>query len=180
LQKLSIDFSKGCDALRTWGLSEGDDLGVKTLIYVYYDLTHPFSYQDILGASATVLNQFSAALSQYATHGHGMREQLKAIRTREESLDEMKRRRRTVFRKADDADKKLSKMNPEHKNLQMQTELLNRLRDEIRQLDTDIMVEEAALGDFKRTVAKMFTGLKFGGMMECCDKGSVRSAGFIS
>ena len=108
-----------------------------------------------------------------------MREQLKSIRTREENLDEMKRRRRAVFRKADDAEKKLSKMSPEHKNIQMQTDLLNRLRDEIKLLDTDIMVEEAALGDFKRTATKLFLGLKIGGLMECCQKGTVHISCFL-
>jgi len=65
-------------------------------------------------------------------------------------------------------------MNPEHKNLGMQTDLLNRLRDEIRLMDSDIMSEEAALGDFKRTASRMWVGLKFGGLLECCEKGTVR------
>lgn len=121
-----------------------------------------------------MLNQFSAGLSQYATHGHTIRESLKTIRTREEALDELKRRRRTVLRKADDAERKLSKMGPEHKHLAMQTETLHRLRDEIRIMDSDIMIEEAAIGDFKRTTTKMFLGIKFGGLVECCDKGKVR------
>lgn len=102
-----------------------------------------------------------------------MRDQLKAIRTREESWDDLKRRRRTVLRKADDAEKKLSKMNPEHKNLVMQTDTLNRLREEIRMMDSEIMTEEAALGDFKRTATRMWMGLKFGGLLECCEKGTV-------
>jgi len=85
----------------------------------------------------------------------------------------MKRRRRTVFKKVDDADKKLNKMSPEHKNLQMQADILNRLREDIRTLDTDIVIEEAALGDFKRTVTRMWMGLKLGGLMECCQKGRV-------
>ncbi|KDR79444.1 hypothetical protein GALMADRAFT_117708 [Galerina marginata CBS 339.88] len=155
LQKLSVDYSKASEALRTWGLNEGDDLG------------------DILSASTTILNHFSSALSQYASHGHVMRDHLKAIRTREESLEDLKRRRRTVHRKAEDADKKLSKMSPEHKNLAMQTETLNRLRDEIRLMDSDIMTEEAALGDFKRSAARMWMGLKFGGLLECCEKGTI-------
>ncbi|KAJ3507334.1 hypothetical protein NLJ89_g6364 [Agrocybe chaxingu] len=155
LQKLSVDFSKASEALRTWGLSEGDDLG------------------DILSASTTILNHFSTALSQYAAHGHVMREHLKAIRTREESLGELKRRRHTVMRKAEDADKKLSRMGAEHKNLAMQTETLNRLREEIRMMDTDIMAEEAALEDFKRTATRMWMGLKFGGLLECCEKGMI-------
>jgi|SRR6266511_2829928 len=32
LQKLSVDFSKAAEALRTWGLCEGDDLGVRLRI----------------------------------------------------------------------------------------------------------------------------------------------------
>ncbi|KAF9472910.1 hypothetical protein BDN70DRAFT_886445 [Pholiota conissans] len=155
LQKLSVDYSKASEALRTWGLNEGDDLG------------------DILSASTTILNHFSSALSQYASHGHVIRDQLKAIRTREEALEDLKRRRRTVVRKAEDADKKLSKMSPEHKNLAMQTDILNRLRDEIRSMDSEIMTEEAALGDFKRSSTRMWMGLKFGGLLEMCEKGTI-------
>jgi len=143
------------------------------------DLSCPLSYQDILSSSTVVLNHFSAALSQYTSHGQGIREQLKVIRARDESLDEMKRRRRTVFRKADDAEKKLSRMGPESKTLHIQTDILNRLRDEVRSLDTNILVEEAALGDFKRSSTKSFMGIKCGGLSECCQKGSVRSVHLI-
>lgn len=129
--------------------------------------------QDILSASTTILNHFASALSQYASHGHVMRDQLKAIRTREEALEDLRRRRRNVVRKAEDADKKLSKMGPEHKNLAMQTETLNRLRDDIRTMDSEIMTEEAALGDFKRTSTRMWMGLKLGGLLEMCEKGTV-------
>ena len=74
---------------------------------------------------------------------------------------------------ADSADKKLNKMGPEHKNLEQQQETLNRLRNEIRSLDADILAEEASLGDFKRTQVKTMMGLKFGGLLECCEKGIV-------
>lgn len=103
-----------------------------------------------------------------------MREQLKAIRTREENLDELKRRRRGVMSKADSAERKLHKMSPEHKNLVPQTDLLNKLREEIRGLDVDIMRDEAAIGDFKRSATRSWLGLKFGGLLECCEKGVVR------
>ncbi|KAF9531466.1 hypothetical protein CPB83DRAFT_786831 [Crepidotus variabilis] len=155
LQKLSVDFSKAAETLRTWGLSEGDDLG------------------DTLSASTTVINHFASALTGYASHGHAMREYLKAIRTREENLEELKRRRRTVMKKAEDADRKLSKMSQEHKNYQMQNETLNKLREEIRTMDTEIMMEEGSLWDFKRTSTKMLLGLKFGGLVECCEKGTI-------
>lgn len=102
-----------------------------------------------------------------------MRDHLKSIRTREENLDELKRRRKNVGAKAETAERKLSKMSPEHKNLPMQTDTLNSLRAEIRSLDSEIMSEEAALGDFKRITTRAWMGLKFGGLVECAEKGTV-------
>ncbi|KAF9448072.1 hypothetical protein P691DRAFT_71215 [Macrolepiota fuliginosa MF-IS2] len=155
LQKLSADFSRASEALKAWGLGEGEDLG------------------NILGASTTIFTHFTSALSQYASHGHTMREQLKAIRTREENLDELKRRRRSVISKAESAGRKLQKMSPEHKNLVQQTDLLSRLQEEIRGLDTEIMRDEAAIGDFKRSATRSWMGLKFGGLLEFCEKGVI-------
>ncbi|KAF9268545.1 hypothetical protein L218DRAFT_940448 [Marasmius fiardii PR-910] len=155
LQKLSADFARAADALRAWGMGEGEDLG------------------DTLSASTNLLNYFSNALSQFATHEHTIREHMKAIRTREENLDELKRRRRALVSKADAAEKKLSKMSPEHKNLHAQMDTLNRLRDEIRMMDSEIMSEESALGDFKRSEMRTLLGLKFGGLLECCEKGTI-------
>ncbi|KAG7091158.1 hypothetical protein E1B28_010211 [Marasmius oreades] len=155
LQKMSVDFARAADALRAWGMGEGEDFG------------------DTLSASTNLLNYFSNALSQFATHEHTIREHMKAIRTREENLDELKRRRRALVSKADTAEKKLSKMSPEHKNLHAQMDTLNRLRDEIRTMDSEIMSEEAALGDFKRSEMRTLLGLKFGGLLECCEKGTI-------
>lgn len=155
LQRLSADYVKASEALRIWGSGEGEDLG------------------DTLSASTTLLAQFATALSQYATHGHPMREYLKSIRTREENLDELKRRRKALSSKADTAEKKLGKMSPEHKNLHLQTDSLNVLRAEIRSLDSDIMTEEALLGDFKRTTTRQWMGLKFGALLECSEKGTI-------
>jgi hypothetical protein len=103
-----------------------------------------------------------------------MREYLKSIRTREENLDDLKRRRKAVSSKADAAERKLSKMSPEHKNHRMQTDSLNVLRAEIRSLDSEIMSEESTLGDFKRTTTRQWMGLKFGALLECSEKGTVR------
>lgn len=113
-------------------------------------------------------------MSRFASHEEAIREQMKSIRSREEQLDELKRRRKSVASKADTAEKKLSKMNPDNKNVQAQTDILSRLRDEMRSLDTEIMNEEASLGDFKRYSIKQWLGLKFGGLQECCQKGTVR------
>ncbi|KAH9896925.1 hypothetical protein C8Q73DRAFT_664591 [Cubamyces lactineus] len=155
LQRLSSDFAKAAEALKVWGLGEGEDLA------------------DTLTASTTLLLHFSSALAAFASHEIAVREHMKAVRSREEALDEMKRRRKSVFNDAEAAERKLSKMNPDNKNLQQQTDLLNRLRDEIRAMDTDIMTEEARLGDFKRTSARNWMGLKFGGLLECCEKGAI-------
>ena len=100
---------------------------------------------------------------------------MKAVRTREENLDELKKRRKSLASKADTADRKLNKMNAENKNFQAQADTLNKLREEIRMLDTEILNEEASLGDFKRTSAKSWMSIKFGALAECCEKGLVGS-----
>lgn len=66
-----------------------------------------------MNASATLLSHFANALSQLATHEVAIREQMKAVRTREENLDELKKRRKAVAAKADSAERKLTKMSPE-------------------------------------------------------------------
>ncbi|KAG1732893.1 uncharacterized protein EDB91DRAFT_660122 [Suillus paluster] len=98
---------------------------------------------------------------------------MKSVRTREEALDDVRRRRRRVGASADSAEKKLNKMSPEHKNLPAQTDALNRLRDEMRAMDGEIFREEAELGDFKRRCAKSWMQAKFGGLAECCEKGVI-------
>lgn len=124
-------------------------------------------------ASNELLANFAASLTNYATLEHNIRDSMKAVRTREEQLDDLKKRRKAVMAKADSAEKKLSKMGPEHKSLISQTDLLNQLRDQIRSLDTEIMTEEAALSDFKRYSTRSWMSLKFGGLAECSEKGLV-------
>lgn len=95
------------------------------------------------------------------------------MRTREEALDELRKRRKSLVSKADSADKKLSKMSGEHKNFQAQADSLNRLREEIRGMDAEILNEETSLADAKRTGARSWMGVKFGALAECCEKGLV-------
>ena len=104
-----------------------------------------------------------------------MRYHLKSIRSREEGFDDLKRRRKALGVKAESAERKLSKMGSEHKNYPTQVETLNGLRAEIRSMDSEIMSEEAYLGDFKRTTTKAWMTLKFGGMLESSEKGTVSS-----
>ncbi|CAE6469420.1 unnamed protein product [Rhizoctonia solani] len=155
VQKLASDVGKGAEMLRIWGQGEGDDLG------------------DVLSHSTNLLAQFSAALTQFASYEEQIRTQLKSIRSREENLDEMKRRKRTVDHKADSADKKLAKMSAEHKNRMAQVELLNELKEEGRRLEIDIVNEEAALGDYKRRATREFLALKFAGMAELAEKTTI-------
>ncbi|KAI6027139.1 hypothetical protein EDC04DRAFT_3092100 [Pisolithus marmoratus] len=155
LQKLSTDLTKASEALRTWGQGEGDDLG------------------DVLTASTAILSHFSAALTTWASLHHTVRDSMKTVRTREEQLDDLRRRRKRVGSSAESAEKKLNKMGPEHKNLAAQTDTLNRLREEMRAMDGEIFREEAALGDYKRKCTKNWMVLKFGGLVECCEKGNI-------
>ena len=85
----------------------------------------------------------------------------------------MRRGRKALMSKADSADRKLSKMSPEHKNLRQQTDLLSGLREQISALDVKIMNEEAGLGDWKRIKAREWMGVLFGGLLECSEKGAV-------
>lgn len=103
-----------------------------------------------------------------------MREQLKAIRAREEKLEELKRQRRGKTSKADSAEKKLHGISPRNGSFMPQRELLDKLREEIRDLRADIMLEEAAISDFKRSATRSWLELKFEGLLECCEKGVVR------
>jgi hypothetical protein len=109
-----------------------------------------------------------------------MRKQLKVIRTKEESLDHLKRCRRNARRKAKKVDMKLSKMSSDSKNSFAQKETLVHLQEEIRKMDAGVMFEETALNDFKKTATKAWMGLKFGGLVECCQKGTVRNLLFSS
>jgi predicted RNase H-like nuclease (RuvC/YqgF family) len=116
----------------------------------------------------------------FATHEQAIREYMKSVRTQEEKLDILKHRRKGVVSKADSAERKLSKLDPGHKNTPAQTELLMRLREEIRELDSEIMTEETKLGDLKRTAAQDWMSLKFGGLQECCRKGLVSFSRLVS
>lgn len=110
--------------------------------------------QDVLGHSSTLLAQLADALQVFSGRESQMRECFKRIRAREELLEESRRKRRTTATKAEAAEKKLAKMGPENKALYQQTELLERLRSEMRQMDSDIVHEESRIGDFKRQWVK--------------------------
>jgi len=113
------------------------------------------------------------SLTAFAGHIASVRECLKAVRTREEKLGELRRDRRSVISKVDSADKKLNKMSPEDRNFQQQRGILMSLREEIRTLGTKILDEEASFGDWKRVKSKEWMVVLFSGLLECSAKGAV-------
>ncbi|WWD19293.1 hypothetical protein CI109_103751 [Kwoniella shandongensis] len=151
-EKLAIENQKAASCLSPYGIQEGPDM------------------QDILTQSSTLLGQLTTALNVFASHQANMRTCLKRIRDREEQLAQLRSRRRNTGQKADTAERKLAKMGPENKALPQQTELLERLRGEMRSLDQDIMTEETKIGDFKRQIVKEALSLKFGGLEELGEK----------
>ncbi|CAK9782025.1 hypothetical protein CC85DRAFT_330599 [Cutaneotrichosporon oleaginosum] len=150
--RLATETGTAATKLPLYGQAEGPDL------------------QDVLSHSSTLLNQLSAAFRAFASHEASMRVCFKKVRAREEALDEMRRRRRTTGTKAEAAERKLAKMGPENKQLPAQTDLLERLRQEMRQMDADIVHEETKLGDFKRQTVKEAMSYKFGGLEELGEK----------
>ena len=138
-------------------------------------ISNSCAFQDTLGASTRLLLEFSSSLKQFAGHERVIREHMKSIRTQEERLDQLKNRRKGVASKADAAERKLNRMETGHKDTAAQSTLLEGLRNSMRELDSDIMIGEAKLGDLKRTSAKVWMSLKFGGLQECCRKGIVSS-----
>ena len=119
------------------------------------------------------MGHWVASLSSFALHVARIRDCLKAVRTREEALDEMHCRRESLTSRAAAADKKLKKMKVNSKNLQQQTDLLTSLREQISAIDAEIMDEEASLGDWKRVQAREWMGILFSGLLECSEKGTV-------
>ncbi|KZT19420.1 hypothetical protein NEOLEDRAFT_1142097 [Neolentinus lepideus HHB14362 ss-1] len=122
---------------------------------------------DILSASASLLLHLCTTFTHLSSHTQTIRTNMKSIRTREESLLALNRRHKSLQSKCESADKKLSKMNPENKNVQAQMDLINKLREEIKDVEGEILAEEAALGDYKRVEVKEWMGIQFGGIGEC-------------
>jgi len=60
-------------------------------------------------------------------------------------LDELRRKRRAIGAKSENAEKKLAKMGPENKGLPLQTDLLEKLRTEMRQVNEECRLGSAEL-----------------------------------
>lgn len=154
-ERLSNDLAKACSSLEVWGNSEGSDLS------------------DVLAHASSILGHLSAAFAKYADHEAEVRSLWKGIRTKEEELEDLIKKRKSVGSRAEKEEKKLAKMGQENKNLMSQTELLQSLRDQMKTMDTDILTDEAKLGDYKRRSMKAALGLKFGGCLELAEKATI-------
>lgn len=154
-ERLGSALSASATSLAAWGSTQGADLS------------------DILSHANSILQHLAQAFQTYANREADIRVLLKNIRSREEEFEELLKRRRNTGAKAEREEKKLAKMGQENKNLQAQTELLSELRESMKQMDTEILVQEAKLGDFKRQVTKEALGIKFGGCFELAEKAQI-------
>src|ERR1700722_5779762 len=128
--------------------------------------------QDILSASTTLLESFSSALFGYASYEAKIRCDMKAIRTREEELNELRKKLQALENKTKAAEQKLSKMT-QGDNRAEQMYLVAQLKDDGEYLRSQVQTEEAAMPSFKRKIVSEWMSLKFGGLAEFTGKGSV-------
>ncbi|KAJ9120251.1 hypothetical protein QFC22_003151 [Naganishia vaughanmartiniae] len=151
VDRTAAEIAKAQQCLSLWGQTEGSDLA------------------DITTHASLILSHLPTGYSKFSVHQADQRAIWKSVRTREEELDDLQKRRRNTYTRAEKEEKKLAKMNQENKNLHSQTELLSSLRDQIRHMDTDIVTEEAKIGDFKRRATKEALGIKFNGLLELAE-----------
>lgn len=102
-----------------------------------------------------------------------MQRQLEVMAKKGESLDNLRQRRNSAHQKAEETAHQLNKMSQDNKYYSMHAEALKRLRKDVRKMEEDIRLEETILIDHKQTATKVWMRLKFGGLYECCEKGSV-------
>lgn len=135
--RVANDLRKASHALDEWAQSEGPDLA------------------DTLGKVAKLLaNDLAKAEEEYADHLANFRMYFKQLRTREEKFSQLKKNKDTLQGKIDSAEKKLSKMSPEHKDLATWTQKLSDLRNEMVGMENSVFNEEAAIGDYRRQTAR--------------------------
>lgn len=150
--KLSVDYRKAADALKEWGLNEGDDLA------------------DILPKLSILLGHLADAQSRFSDHDGTYRIHFKSIRMREESLTALKKSKETVQAKIATLEKKITKMSSENKDLPGLTTRLQESRSELVSLENSVSLEEARLFDFKRETVREGLGLRLGAMLELAEK----------
>ncbi|KAA1087489.1 hypothetical protein PGT21_032512 [Puccinia graminis f. sp. tritici] len=150
--KLSVDYRKAAEALKEWGLNEGDDLA------------------DILPKLSILLGHLADAQSRFSDHDGTYRIHFKSIRMREESLAALKKSKETIHAKITGLEKKITKMSSENKDLPALTTRLQEARSELISLENSVAIEDARLSDFKRETVREGLGLRLGAMLELAEK----------
>jgi len=150
--KLSVDYRKAAEALKEWGLNEGDDLS------------------DILPKLSILLCHLADAQSRFSDHDGTYRIHFKSIRMREESLAALKKGKETIQSKIPGLEKKIAKLSSENKDLPALTTRLQEARSELISLENSISIEEARLSDFKRETVREGISLRLGAMLELAEK----------
>ncbi|KAH9463548.1 hypothetical protein MJO28_008285 [Puccinia striiformis f. sp. tritici] len=150
--KLSVDYRKAAEALKEWGLNEGDDLA------------------DILPKMSILLCHLADAQSRFSDHDGTYRIHFKSIRMREESLATLKKSKETIQAKIIGLEKKITKMSSENKDLPGLTTRLQESRSELISLENSVAIEEARLSDFKRETVREGLNLRLGAMLELAEK----------
>ncbi|UZJ56761.1 hypothetical protein CBS101457_006081 [Exobasidium rhododendri] len=148
----SQEFHKAAESIKIWADAEGEDL------------------QDVLGKLSLLLEHYTTSQNRFNNHLSTIRQHFKSIRTREESLADMKGKKRSLGSKIEGVEKRLAKMGPENKELMKTTASLKDLRSEMEGLRIEVQTEEAAIGDFKRRTTKEAMGIKCGGLLELAEK----------
>jgi hypothetical protein len=122
--------------------------------------------QNTISECSRLLNHWISSFASFAVHIAYIRECLETLRTREEALEDMYRRRESLDSKANSAWKKTGGSlggNP----------LYMGLLNELHAFDTKIANEKASLSDWKRIKGREWVGVLFGGLLECSEKGTV-------
>lgn len=140
--KTASDRNKSSVALRDWGAGEGPDLG------------------DVLAKVAILFQYVATAETQFSEHDATFRLHFKAIRTREESLAMLKRKRDSLASSIESQEKKVGRMKEEHRDLPVAAERLREMRQEMIGTENTVTNEETRLADYKRTTTREALSLK--------------------
>lgn len=102
---------------------------------------------------------------------------MRRIQEKEELVESLKRRHRSMIAKAETTEKKLarkpSKGNLKAKNIKALEDAKMLLKDDLSTLKLEIRTEEADLAKLKRDEARRVLRHKFGGLEECAKVGGI-------
>ncbi|KAG2139289.1 hypothetical protein DEU56DRAFT_325739 [Suillus clintonianus] len=128
-----------------------------------------FSYHCVISSPQVLtLSRFSGALNRHSSIQNVVRDNMKAVRTREESLHDLQRRRWCTAASVESIKKKLTRMN--HTKAFVDHFMQGHAR-----FGCKIAHEQSTITVFKRKCTKNWLTLKFRGLAEYCEKGMVCS-----